>query len=127
MKESGLSFLNSGATQEEVGGGELLLLLLNNWSQAHYIWYRVHYEYVYRFCVTYCLYMSTVINMVTVRNSELISDITYTICIYIILHKIKIKQYVGLDIHAKGTQNSSCLLVWHNNIPVWYTVAYCKK
>jgi hypothetical protein len=28
---------------------------------------------------------------------------TYTICIYIILHRFKIKQYVGLDIYAKGT------------------------
>jgi len=40
--------------------------------------------------------------MVRVQNLELISDMTYTICIYIILNRFKIKQYVGLDIHAKG-------------------------
>ena len=67
--------------------------------------------------------------MVTVQIFELTSDMTYTICIYIICHRIKIKQYVGLDIYAQGTSAYEfyleplvfCLL--HNNIPIWYTVA----
>ena len=42
--------------------------------------------------------MSTVTNMVTVQSFELVSDITYTIGIYIIRNRFKIKQFVGLDI-----------------------------
>ena len=41
--------------------------------------------------------------MVTVQNFELMSDLTYTIGIYITLHRFNIKQYVGLYIYAKGT------------------------
>jgi hypothetical protein len=66
--------------------------------------------------------------MVTVQNSELISDMTYTICIYIILHRIKIKQCVGLDVCAKGTSAYdfySELLVFYLSVAQHSDMVYC--
>jgi multisubunit Na+/H+ antiporter MnhC subunit len=65
--------------------------------------------------------MSTVTNKVRLQNLQFISDMTYTICIYIIHNRFKIKQYVGLDIHAKGTSAYVLSVAQHSNM-VYYGI-----